>query len=579
MAAGGGGGGETVRLRLLFDYPPPAAPRCSVSWLLADLGQCRVVTDLASLIRHRFGFSAGAALGLYLDGGLLPPAESARLVRDNDCLRVKLEEVEVAEGSLAVSNGFRHPAKKTKKRHRSRLEEEESEEGAEDQNRAKRLKGPGGCPGPSEGKPVDDPGPRKKLRQKERRERRGQNGTAGDEGRAGGREQNKRKLGKEKEAEAEGKGKRQKKTVPLPAGVSGLLKGHPPAAAKKKLGKRCPAKPSPDSSSGSSSGSDSSDSSSDEGGPEGQKGPEQPAAPTPKRGQARPPEPGPGAEKAGGSGSRSARARGIGASDSGSEGKKRKSPQAAPAGAALSQGPPEEASPSPDADRHSPAPPESARFAGGPDPLGVGYCARRPPGPAPGLGGLGRGRARGEDLFPWRGARDRGFRGMSRGRGRGEGYRGFPGGGAESQKQQQLTEVAANSSIVIQNAVEAPRRDYSVLPLLGSVPPQVGTKIAFKVLELTENYTPAVSSFKEGRIVSYNPDSSEIDIEVLSSSPVAKEPGKFDLVYQNENGTEVVEYAVSQDQRITKRWEGILEPRLIIEPTPSGPPSADPAQT
>lgn len=78
---------ETVRLRLHFDYPPPASPNCSSFWLLVDLTRCRVVTDLISLIRQRFGFSSGALLGLYLDGGLLPPAESARLVRDNDCLR------------------------------------------------------------------------------------------------------------------------------------------------------------------------------------------------------------------------------------------------------------------------------------------------------------------------------------------------------------------------------------------------------------------------------------------------------------------------------------------------------------
>lgn len=78
---------ETVRLRLQFDYPPPATPHCTAFWLLVDLNRCRVVTDLISLIRQRFGFSSGALLGLYLEGGLLPPAESARLVRDNDCLR------------------------------------------------------------------------------------------------------------------------------------------------------------------------------------------------------------------------------------------------------------------------------------------------------------------------------------------------------------------------------------------------------------------------------------------------------------------------------------------------------------
>lgn len=78
---------ETVRLRLRFDYPPPATPHCMDFWLLVDLNRCRVVTDLISLIRQRFGFSSGALLSLYLEGGLLPHGESARLVRDNDCLR------------------------------------------------------------------------------------------------------------------------------------------------------------------------------------------------------------------------------------------------------------------------------------------------------------------------------------------------------------------------------------------------------------------------------------------------------------------------------------------------------------
>lgn len=78
---------ETVRLRLRFDYPPPATPHCLDFWLLVDLNRCRVVTDLISLIRQRFGFSPGALLSLYLEGGLLPHGESARLVRDNDCLR------------------------------------------------------------------------------------------------------------------------------------------------------------------------------------------------------------------------------------------------------------------------------------------------------------------------------------------------------------------------------------------------------------------------------------------------------------------------------------------------------------
>lgn len=45
-----------------------------------------------------------------------------------------------------------------------------------------------------------------------------------------------------------------------------------------------------------------------------------------------------------------------------------------------------------------------------------------------------------------------------------------------------------------------------------------------------------------------------------------KEPGKFDLVYHNESGAEVVEYAVTQEKRITVFWRELIDPRLIIEP-------------
>ncbi|ELW61601.1 Coilin [Tupaia chinensis] len=97
---------ETVRLRLQFDYPPPATPHCTAFWLLVDLNRCRVVTDLISLIRQRFGFSSGALLGLYLEGGLLPPSESARLVRDNDCLSLVWQGL-LSQVLCAVSVGKR----------------------------------------------------------------------------------------------------------------------------------------------------------------------------------------------------------------------------------------------------------------------------------------------------------------------------------------------------------------------------------------------------------------------------------------------------------------------------------------
>lgn len=122
----------------------------------------------------------------------------------------------------------------------------------------------------------------------------------------------------------------------------------------------------------------------------------------------------------------------------------------------------------------------------------------------------------------------------------------------------------SSSQSVFQNPVEPPKKDYSLLPLLAAAP-QVGEKIAFKLLELTSDYSPDVSDYKEGKILSHDPETQQVDIEVLSSLPALKEPGKFDLVYHNENGTEVVEYAVTQEKRITVLWRELIDPRLIID--------------
>ncbi|KAL2765289.1 coilin, partial [Daubentonia madagascariensis] len=190
---------------------------------------------------------------------------------------------------------------------------------------------------------------------------------------------------------------------------------------------------------------------------------------------------------------------------------------------------------------------------------------RQAPGPPPNVPlptNLGRGWGRGEDLLSWKGARGRGMRG--RGRGRGHAVSSVLNRNTEYQKQQQLNEVVTNSSTIIQNPVETHKKDYTLLPLLAAAP-QVGEKIAFKLLELTSDYSPDVSDYKEGKILSHNPETQQVDIEILSSLPALKEPGKFDLVYHNENGTEVVEYAVTQERRITVFWRELIDPRLIIE--------------
>ncbi|KAF4115973.1 hypothetical protein G5714_003462 [Onychostoma macrolepis] len=177
--------------------------------------------------------------------------------------------------------------------------------------------------------------------------------------------------------------------------------------------------------------------------------------------------------------------------------------------------------------------------------------------------------------------RDRGnTRGQERGRGRGA-NRGSGRGGFgrakgtpwkqdfhynyENGERQKQNDSLTNESFILQNPPEtAPKRDYAALPLLAA-PPAVGQKIAFKLLELTENYTPEVSDYKEGKIIAFNPQTKVMELELISQTQAPAEPGKFDLVYQNPDGSERVEYAVTHGSQLTERWDSLLEPRLIVE--------------
>uniref|UniRef100_H0XJS2 Coilin n=1 Tax=Otolemur garnettii TaxID=30611 RepID=H0XJS2_OTOGA len=556
---------ETVRLRLQFDYPPPATPHCTVFWLLVDLNRCRFVTDLISLIRQRFGFSSGALLGLYLEGGLLPPAESARLVRDNDCLRVKLEERGVAENSLIISNGdsTHLSPRKAKKRAFKLEEDEETEVGyryskkqwkrqENNSNLEKALD--------LEPKAITD----QTVRKKSKRKNKATCGVVDNDD-----EETKRKSPKKKEKCEYKKKTKTAKSAQMQVVKEQTAQSNPPKGsvknslvkARKKGGVGICSKDSPTSSSESEYNDDSNDDLSNvtlETRNSSQKIPTElsKAGASTKMTAANKL-----ATKAGFTPSQDKISGTSSSSDSISESDDQ---------CVVSKGTPESTASFLKtiglfAGRGCPGPgllsqsPIAARWKNSDS-----NATKQAPGP-PNVSlpiTLGRGWGRGEDLLSWKGARGRGMRG--RGRGQGPAFSGVLNRNAEYQKQQQLSEIVTNSSTVIQNPVETHKKDYTLLPLLAAAP-QVGEKIAFKLLELTSDYSPDVSDYKEGKILSHNPETQQIDIEILSSLPALKEPGKFDLVYHNENGTEVVEYAVTQEKTITVFWRELIDPRLIIE--------------
>nr|XP_046196080.1 coilin-like [Oncorhynchus gorbuscha] len=111
---------NVIRVRLYFDYPPPSVSDCRMCWVLVDLNKCRVVADIASVIREKFDFSRRSILSLFIEDCYLPHTESIYVVRDNDSIRVKVDTLTLSSGSQSNTSVV-----KSKKRRRAAEEEEE----------------------------------------------------------------------------------------------------------------------------------------------------------------------------------------------------------------------------------------------------------------------------------------------------------------------------------------------------------------------------------------------------------------------------------------------------------------------
>ncbi|XP_067426524.1 coilin [Thunnus thynnus] len=534
-----------IRVRLYFDYPPPAVVDCRMCWLLVDLNRCRVVADLESIIRDKFEFSRRNILNLFLEDCYLPHTESIYVVRDNDSLRVKVDCLTWVNGHSS------HPdisSENCRKRQRPTEEDGTGENGVNAEWRKKKRK------------------------------KRSEESLEGHAKQTSGDEKNKKSLGnkteKKKRKKAEENGptatpKPAASTKKIPASVEQPVKStkKPPVAQAKTQ---------------NASSSDSSSSSSEE-----DEAPKKPAAkkpatkalsstpaaskapPNPKPAQTKLPPPSSSSSETDSSSDEATSAKippktkpltsltpKLRGSDNSHSQQSTNSAQKQGSGVAV---PP----------RNKIG--EQQESCNANDEEEIELIIRRPvQQPVRGVGnqsswrGHGRGRGR---LDGFGGGVGPG----GRGRGRGEVRGGFRGHSSNSEfsydgakEPSAHTDLLSNMSVVLQNGVEsAPKKDYSSMPQLAA-PPQVGQKIAFKLLELTENYTPEVSEYKEGKIVSFDPTTKQIELELLNASRAPVEPGKFDLVYQNPDGSERVEYAVSRESCVTERWDALLEPRLII---------------
>ncbi|PWA30371.1 hypothetical protein CCH79_00015753 [Gambusia affinis] len=493
-------GNKFIRLRLFFDYPPPAVVGCRMCWLLVDLNSCRVVADLESVIREKFEFSRSSILSLFIEDCYLPHTESIYVVRDNDNVRVKVECLAQVNGHSGCPETV---AVSCKKRQRDTAE-----------------------------------GPIVEHKKKKKKRNELEDGTADVSDLAKNDHGNKML---EIKMSAKKKKKRRKRTVKSvdrshPALPEAAAASHKPSSPDKTPAGKVKTQNVP--SSGPSSNGD--------------KACHQKVA---KKSSASPaasegaPRQKPSSEK-----SRPSSSSVSSQTDSSSdEADALKVPARTKA-----LHPDTSSSKAAAQNQNQNQAPSTER-----PPLNrdseeeIQLVIRRPqqtllniPGP-----GAWRGLSRGQDRRWAEGDPGEcpGVRGQSD-------VEQFGNGTKEPSYQ---TDSLSNKSVVLQNEAEPVPKDYSSMPLLAA-PPQVGQRIAFKLLELTENYTPEVSEYKEGKIINFDPTTKQIELELLNASQAPAEPGKFDLVYQNPDGSERVEYAIQRGSSVMERWDSLLEPRLII---------------
>jgi len=95
-------------------------------------------------------------------------------------------------------------------------------------------------------------------------------------------------------------------------------------------------------------------------------------------------------------------------------------------------------------------------------------------------------------------------------------------------------------------------KDYSAYHAVSDSGPRVGDVIAFKVVEMGENYAPEVSDFKEGKVLECD-GTNTVTFELLKMSK-KKKTGKF----------EIGEDADQEEKVQTFNWAELIEPRLMF---------------
>nr|XP_046195901.1 LOW QUALITY PROTEIN: coilin-like [Oncorhynchus gorbuscha] len=596
---------NVIRVRLYFDYPPPSVSDCRMCWVLVDLNKCRVVADIASVIREKFDFSRRSILSLFIEDCYLPHTESIYVVRDNDSIRVKVDTLTLSSGSQSNTSVV-----KSKKRRRA-AEEEPTQNRVSEEWKKKKKKRKESQEADSNEAVVEERRKENKQKQKKKKDKKvATKTTASSTGPSHTSSTGPSHTSSTGPSHTSSTGpSHTSSTGPPPTSSTGPsptivkadknTKKAPSAKVVSVNGKATAKTPNGEM----DDSSDSSESSSEEE-EAPSKTPMQKLPPKSHSASSTPPvtskatpvvkprvpvkkpRPPPSSD------SDSSDSSGDDASSKATTGQppvKNQTPLSKPAATiptGSGAGPRDKTTHSrpslpSSGPRTSVSPGQRANALGPGSTPAVQKAHRRPESPGSSSSssssseeiqlvikqpGLGMGIVPAMAAQPtWRG------RGSPMGAERGDNagfYFNYEGGQRQQTPQppSYQKDSLINSSVVFQNPSESvPKRDYSEMPLLAA-PPQDGQKIAFKLLELTENYTPEVSEYKEGKIIHFDHSTKQIELELLSTyqGKTKRMTALCSSSAEYPHGSESVEYAVSRGSRVTERWDSLLEPRLVV---------------
>lgn len=112
--------------------------------------------------------------------------------------------------------------------------------------------------------------------------------------------------------------------------------------------------------------------------------------------------------------------------------------------------------------------------------------------------------------------------------------------------------------------VDCPHRNYSSL-LPSTWPPRVGDIIAYKILEMSENYTPVISDYKEVKVEKvFSAQNSPIGVNSVHGkllwprTPITRKGGRFEMVYEEDEKVEPSDSSI-----VTLEWQTLCEPKRV----------------